>query len=304
MAECEVLHGQVGRDWAIAKIATAQRGVATSAQLIAAGVSRGAIVTRVRRCQLHRLHRGVYAAGHTCLSPLARETAALLAFGPGSVLSHLSAASLWRMVEGPPLGEDVTCAGHGGRRPGIRCHRVRMLEYCDVTVRYGLPLTTPVRTLLDLADVLDAGDLADVVERAQVLRLVSASGLDAVRQRARGRRGVAKLRALLNAPVLTRSEAERRMINLVRSARLPSPAANARIGGHEVDLVWRHDRLVVEVDGYAFHATRAAFERDRVRDAELQAAGYRVIRVTWRQIAEEPAAVVARLAQVLNSGWR
>jgi very-short-patch-repair endonuclease len=110
-------------------------------------------------------------------------------------------------------------------------------------------------------------------------------------------RGVNALRAAIaTQPKLTRSEAERRLVELIRAARLPEPLTNATIGRHEVDLLWDASRLVVEVDGYAFHSTRSAFERDRRRDAELHAIGYRVLRVTWRQIADDREALVATLA--------
>jgi very-short-patch-repair endonuclease len=100
-------------------------------------------------------------------------------------------------------------------------------------------------------------------------------------------------------PALTRSEAERLLLRLVRAAGLPPPEHNVRVGGHEPDLLWREHRLVVEVDGYTYHSGRAAFERDRVRDAELLASGFRVLRLTWRRLVEEPESVVARLAQAL-----
>ncbi len=121
--------------------------------------------------------------------------------------------------------------------------------------------------------------------------------------RAPGRSGSAKLAALVrrgDGPSLTRSEAERRVLDLVRAARLPVPGTNSRVRGHEVDFHWRSERLILEVDGYAYHRSRAAFERDRRRDAELGAAGLRVLRVTWRQVVGEPEALVARLAQALT----
>ena len=101
------------------------------------------------------------------------------------------------------------------------------------------------------------------------------------------------------APALTRSQAEERLLALLRAAELPPTAVNGRLGGHEVELLWAAQRLVVEVDGFAYHGGRAAFERHRLRDAELQAAGYRVVRVTWRQLVERPEALIARLAQAL-----
>jgi very-short-patch-repair endonuclease len=114
--------------------------------------------------------------------------------------------------------------------------------------------------------------------------------------------GARRLRAVLAEaapPSLTRSQAERRLLDLVRAAGLPHPRANARVRGFEADLLWPDERLVAEVDGFAFHASRRAFERDRARDAALAAAGYTVVRVTWRQLDEAPHAVVARLAAAL-----
>jgi very-short-patch-repair endonuclease len=157
-------------------------------------------------------------------------------------------------------------------------------------VHRGLPLTTPARTLHDLATTLQPHHLERAVEEAQILGLVDEATL---------RRTKRLAPALHHAPALTRSEAEARLLALIRAARLPPPQTNTVIGRHEVDLVWHEQRLVVEVDGYEFHSTRQAFERDRVRDAELQAAGYRVVRVTWRQIAHEPEALIARLAALL-----
>ena len=122
-------------------------------------------------------------------------------------------------------------------------------------------------------------------------------------ERAPSRRGAGALRELLDGrPTLTRSEAERRLLALIRRARLPAPQTNVRVAGHEVDCHWHAERLVVEVDGYAYHAGRDAFERDRRRDTDLLAAGRRVIRVTWRRIVDEPEAVIAAIAQALAHG--
>ena len=164
-------------------------------------------------------------------------------------------------------------------------------------------MTAPARTLLDLATLLGERDLRWAVEQARVLRLVSERDLLSVIDRHRHHRGVARLRAVAGdtrrAPLFTRSEAERRLVDLVVEARLPAPALNVRVAGHEVDALWRAERLVVEVDGYAFHSGRAAFERDRRRDGDLQSAGLRVTRLTWRQITDEPLGVVALLSRLL-----
>jgi very-short-patch-repair endonuclease len=161
-------------------------------------------------------------------------------------------------------------------------------------------VSTPARTLLDLATVTSADDLARAVEEARVLRLVTDAGLRALLARHPRRAGTrALLHALAGEPRMTRSEAERRLLALIRRAGLPLPETNVRVLGDEVDVLWRRQRLVVEIDGFGVHGTRAAFERDRARDARMMAAGYRVLRVTWRQLEDEPEKVVALLAGVL-----
>ena len=139
--------------------------------------------------------------------------------------------------------------------------------------------------------------IADALRR----RLVTRRALDA--ELARGRPGSAAVRSVLElekGPALTRSEAERRLLALIRAAELPAPEHNVRVHGSEVDMFWREQGLVVEVDGYAFHSARDAFERDRIRDARLVASGIRVLRVTWRRLTAKPHAIVADLAQSLT----
>jgi very-short-patch-repair endonuclease len=214
------------------------------------------------------------------------------------VLSHAWAAALWRMrarVAGPV---DVSVGGGDPRhRPGIRVHNVRALQW---TTHRGIRVTTPARTLLDLAAVVGEDDLARTVEEARVLRLVDDAAIRAIVRGHPRRAGTrALLRLLDHEPRLTRSEAERRLLALIRAAGLPLPETNVRVLGHEVDVLWRDARLIVEIDGFSAHGTRAAFERDRARDATLVAAGYRVIRITWRQLEDEPTRTVARLATAL-----
>ncbi|MDX6675613.1 MAG: hypothetical protein QOH11_3031 [Solirubrobacteraceae bacterium] len=290
-----------GRDAAIARIAARQYGVVTRAQLVAAGLGRGSIEHRVAERRLHRVHRGVYLVGHVSAPPLAREMAAVLACGPDAVLSHQSAASMWSLLSREGAEVHVTVAERDpGNHPGIRLHRARRLHRIDVRRCQRIPVTAPARTLLDLAALIPLRDLERAVEEARVRRLVRPRQLLDALERSPGRRGAGALRGLLDGePALTRSEAETRMLGLLRAARLAPSAVNARVGRYEVDFLWRAQRLVVEVDGYAYHGTRAGFERDRARDAELQAAGYRVIRVTWRQLVDAPEAVIARIAQAL-----
>jgi very-short-patch-repair endonuclease len=294
---CAVMHG----DRAVMELAARRHGVVTLADLAAAGLGRGAVARRVAEGRLQRLHRGVYLVG-----PLpgtrTREIAAVLACGGTAVLSHRSAAALWGMAP-PWQGDvDVTVVGAQPRRPGVRVHRARRRDPEDVARRDGVRLTAPGRTLLDVATVLDRRNLARALEEAQVQRLVTRTGLETLLDRSRGHHGAVFLGAALgrcHEPALTRSEAEARMLALTRAAQLPQPKTNVRVHGHEVDLLWPAERLIVEIDGFAFHSTREAFERDRRRDATLQAHGYRVMRVTWRQIADEPEAVIARLAAAL-----
>jgi very-short-patch-repair endonuclease len=252
------------------------------------------------------LHLGVYLVSHPVPPPLARELAAVLACAPGSLMSHRSAAQLWAMVPIVSGPVDVTVVGREPNRPpGLRVHGARDLSAADVRTHHGIALTAPARTLLDLAAVASPRDLERALAEAQVRHLVDREELLALLRRAPRRRGSVALRALLDReaePALTRSEAEERVLALVRAADLPPPEVNARVGRHEVDLLWRAQRLVVEVDGYAFHAGRAAFERDRLRDAELQAAGLRVMRLTWRQLVHGPEALLVRLTRALDAG--
>jgi len=295
-------------DGRVATLAGRQGGVITYAQLRTLGVGRGAIEHRLLSGSLHRRHRGVYVVGHLAKAPLVEEFAAVLACPDGSLVSHHAAAALHglRPPVVPPI--DVTVRrGDPRRHPGIRIHAVStQLDPADTLVRAGLPITAPARTLLDLAAVLTARDLRWAMEEARVLRVVAERDLQAVMERYPRQRGVGLLRGAVGStgsePRMTRSEAERRLIDLIDAAGLPAPALNARIAGLEVDTLWRSERLVVEVDGYAFHSGRTAFERDRRRDAALQSAGLRVTRLSWRQLTEEPLAVAVLLTRLLDVG--
>jgi very-short-patch-repair endonuclease len=299
----DVLHTH-GADRRVIALAARQHGLVTSKQLAAAGLGPRSIAHRVAQHRLRRYHRGVYLVA-SLPAPLTPQMAAVLACGDGAVLSHHAAAALWgiRKPQDGPI--DVTVVGEGVRkRNGVRVHRARHLDRRDRTTRDGIPVTAPARTLLDVAPLHPQSHLDRALEEAQVLRLATPRTIQAMLDRIPGHPGAGRLLAALKRqhdPSLTRSEAEARLLELIRKAELPPPQTNVRILGHEVDLVWHAARLIVEVDGFAFHSTRQAFERDRLRDGELQAAGYRVIRVTWRQAAGTPEAVVARLARALTA---
>jgi very-short-patch-repair endonuclease len=286
----------------VIRLAATQHGVVTTAQLAAAGIGPRAVAHRVAQGWMRRVHHGVYLVGPV-EPPLARAMAALLAVGSGAAISHRPAAAIWDFLPPTPGPIHVTVTTRGPRsREGIHVHTTTSLPQSEVRRRHQIPLTSPERTLIDLATTLPERDLERAVEQAQVLRLVTQRSLDRAMERHRGRRGMERLRATLKretTPALTRSEAERILLDLIREAELPEPLTNTRIGRYEVDMDWPSHRVIVEVDGYTFHSSRAAFERDRRRDADLQAHGYAVIRVTWRQLRSAPHAVVARLAGVL-----
>jgi hypothetical protein len=197
----------------------------------------------------------------------------------------------------------VTVVGRRERRhAGIKVHRTTRLEREDIRTRDGFPVTGPARTLLDLASVLAARPLARALDEARGLRLINDADLHSLIAHYPNRRGTARLRWLLEAerePELTRSEAEERMLALIERGDLPRPLVNAHVAGHEVDLYWPDHRLVVEVDGYAFHSRPADFERDRRREQDLSAAGIRTSRVTFRQIVGQPEALLVRLARAM-----
>lgn len=280
-------------------------GVVSAKQLRASGFGAGAIKRRLRAGRLHRIHRGVYLVGHTAAPPGATEMAAVLSCGAGSVISHRSAARLWGLpfLASWRLPVEVTVAGRDpGRKRNIRIYRVGTLDSRDAGIVSGIPVTSPARTLVDLAALLPASALECVVAEAHVLELVRGADLLAQLKRSRGRRGVAMLRHLLsleNGPAVKRSEAERRMVRLIRAAAFPEPEVNARFQHVEVDFLWRRHRVALEVDGFRYHFHARAFERDRERDAALVASGFVVLRITWRQLLRNPEVVIARIAAAL-----
>jgi very-short-patch-repair endonuclease len=285
-------------------LAARQHGAVSRAQLVRAGVSAELLDHRLRTGRMSRLHRGVYRVG-----PIAAdctvEMAACLACGDGAAVSHWSAAVLWEMHPRRPVRDAVdviVTRGRAGRRPGIRLHRIRTVLADELTTRDGVPITTPARTLYDLAGSAGRRELERALAESFARRLVGRQALVTLLDRHGTRRGAGRLRRLVAGDsrlLRTRSEAEERFLALTRKARLPDPDANVEVAGYEVDFLWRAERLVVEVDGRAFHASDRRFEGDRRRDAVLVAAGMRVMRVTWQQIVTEPEALLVRLAQAL-----
>jgi very-short-patch-repair endonuclease len=286
----------------VAQWARRQYGAVARRQLLAAGVSGGAIGRMLRSGWLTPLHAGVYlVAGHPLTQPT-RWMAAVLAAGADAALSHTSAGAHWELVDPIPGPVHVTAPVGGRRRRGIVFHRAPDLDRFR-TVHKRIPVTTPSRTLLDLATALSPRRLERAVATADRLGLLYLPELDRLCEASRGRKGTGTLRSLLAQyrPLPeTRSDLERRFLRLCRDAGLPEPAVNVPVAGLEVDFWWPEARLVVELDGYAFHRGRASFEGDRKRDARLQLAGQRVVRITQRRLADDAAAVLAELQQLLG----
>ena len=286
----------------VARLAWLQHKVLHRQQLLAAGVGRGAIAHRLRTGRLHSLHCDVYLVGSERQEPFSRAMAAALHLRGDGVLSHLIAAAIWGVVDDIPDQIDVTLVGrNANRQPGVTIHRVATLDSAEVRWRHGLPVTSPARTILDLAAILPLIELEAALAEARHRKLVNDRQLEKAVARAPRHAGVARLRRLLESDQVsrTRSHYERRLLQMIRAAGLPSPVTNVKVEGHLVDMVWHDRRLIVEFDGFKFHGDRRAFETDRRRDQDLVAAGYRVIRITARQIENEPLAVLARLAAAL-----
>lgn len=289
--------------------AAAQHGVVTRAQLRSAGLSDSQVSYRVRTKRLHRIHRGVYAVGHRRLALEGRRMAALLACGQNAVMSHRTAGDAWDIRRSASGRIDVTVPARARRLPPppVTLHRSDLRHGAETTTCGGIPVTTPARTLLDLAAVLPRSSLERAMERAETLRLFDLTSVQAVllaHPRRAGSRALAAILESWSPAALTRSELEERFLVLCARAAIPRPLVNVRVGPYEVDFLWRRERVVVETDGHAHHGTRAAFERDRARDAALQAAGYRVIRFTYRQVTREPGVVARVLRSVLSDGRR
>lgn len=287
---------------AINALASRQHGVLTREQLLDAGVNEDVIDRRLRTGRLRAVHRGVYAAGPTAV-PRAREMAACLACGTSAVVSQRTASALWGFLSSTSTSApvEITLAQGRRRRPGIRIRRMRDLRCDEVTHLDGIPITTPARTLLDLAAAVGSRELERALARALAQGLTTVEELDLLVRRHSRHRGSSVLRELLSAgePAITRSEAEERFLALVRKTSLPPPGVNVGAAGYEVDFLWRAERVVVEIDGQAYHSLSPAFERDRLRDATLAAAGYRVLRITWKRLLEEPEAVLVDVARAI-----
>ena len=284
-------------------MADRQHGVIARTQLKALGLSDREVGYRLELGRLQLLHRSVYAVGHGRLSREARWTAAVLAGGSGAALRRRSASALWGFHAGGARIEVATPTQRRSR-DGILFHHAK-LRPDELTEHDGIPVTTVPRTLFDLATVLRPRQLERALNEVEALQLWNELSLLDLLHRYPGRPGAAAIRALLAArdqgATIIRSELELKFLELLDAAGLPSPETNVFIEGLEVDCLWRAQRLAVELDGRDFHSTRAAFERDRERDRILQVAGWRPVRVTWRQLHASPQRLARDLQRLLSA---
>lgn len=255
--------------------------------------------------RLHRVFRGVYAVGHRGITERGRLTAAVLACGSGTVISHRSAGALLGLLDKGPVVIDVIAPGDAGRHiDGIRFHRVRPPRPMETGTVDAIPCTSPARTLVDLAGTVGDWTLRSAFERAAHKRMLDIPAIEAsIDPRRRGMKSlIALLETWRKAAPLTRtrgklkSPLEAKVLPLLVQRDIPSPLINAPVsianGRIEVDFLWRDHRFAVEADSRDFHATHIACERDRWRDRELTRAGYSVLRVTHKEAEHEAEDVV------------
>lgn len=292
-------------------LATAQNAVFSLAQLRELGLSDSAVRKRTAACRLFRIHVGVYSlVPPELLTREGRWTAAVLACGPEAALSHRSAAALHGLRPAGRAAIDVSIPRRSGRRhDGIDIHRATTLTPADVITIATVPVTTVARTIADLLAVAPERTAQRALEQAVVMQILDGRALDD--QTARHPHGARLRRLLQRGPINrpTESVMEERLLSECRRAGVPEPERQIYIdlGDAEpmirADFVWREQRLIVETDGAAAHGTKRAFEDDRRRDQRLARAGWRVIRVTWRQLVAEPDRVIRLIVEMLESGW-
>jgi very-short-patch-repair endonuclease len=294
-------------DEKVALLATEQHGIVARWQLLAFGLTRTAVQKRIDTCRLHRIHRGVYAAGHRNLTLRGVWMSAVLASGADALLSHRPALALWDVRRCDSGLIDVTIKGRAGKPgpQGVRVHSTLSLETNDVAEVDAIPVTSLAWTVVDYAGIAHRQQLRSVLEALERRGLYIGRELDELRERAPNRKGVKAVRAVIAemtgpAPWL-QSELEAIFREVIRGSDLPDYEANVMVEGEVVDALWRKERVIVELDGYAFHKSRARFEADRRRDAKLQVAGYRVLRVTQERLTNEPQAVLAEIRALLSA---
>jgi hypothetical protein len=268
------------------------------------GIGEDLIRSRRHAGLLIPLYQGVFAVGHRRLSREGRWMGAVLACGPGAVLSHFSAGHLWNLTRSRGAVEVLRRSG-GATHEGIRLHQTRRLEPFEVTVEKGIPVTSIERALLDLAGRLDSKRLERVLVQAYKSGRLSWSALDRVLARRRGRKGAGRLRRIaaeIDPRALeSRSVTEIDFLALWRQTEMPLPAVNVLVAGHMVDFLWSGQKVIVETDSWGFHGDSQSFERDHETDVDLVAAGYDVHRATYKMLDRDPDPFIANVRRALLS---
>jgi very-short-patch-repair endonuclease len=292
-----------GGDLAASRIAARQKTLVTTPQLLACGLSDDAVSHRLGTGRLHVVFRGVYSMGCGELPPLARELAALLACGGHSFVSHRSAAFVWGMIEAPPPEVEVSVVGRCCKsRKGLHVHRLQTIDKRELRRHEGLWISSPARALLEIAATSPADELADAVTAGVAKRLLTPRDIETVRERNAGRRGAARLAAVIGdetAAAITRSQAEKAFWKLIRDARLPRPVANQPLGPYVPDFMWPDERLIVELDSYQFHGGPGAFQNDHEKDLVYRDAGFDVLRPTRNHVVHQPMRVLVMVVRAL-----
>ena len=293
-------------DRPIGELASRQQANVSRSQLLALGVSSRAIERARARGRLHPVHYGVYSLlPERARPPLAAEHAALLACGPAALLSHHTAARLsgWRLPFRERAIHVTSTDAHHRSHAGIVVHRTTVLHPHDRRRVQGLPVTSPARTLIDLAPLYTARQLAPLVDQA--LRLTSRTRILETLDRHPRRPGTPRLRALLDPArpsADTWSKLEARLLAAIHRAGLPTPEANVPVGNYIADLRWRGQRVILEYDSEAFHSGPGVFHHDRTRHNELSAAGYEVLHVTREHVTHELERVIVWITLALQRG--
>ncbi len=303
---------QAREDDALTQLAVEQHAVFALDQARALGLTNTTIHKRTAANRLHRIHRGVYSlVPPALLGRHGRWMAAVLACGPGAVLSHRSAAALLGLRASSRALIDVTVPGRTNRcHQGLDVHRSTTLEAHDTTTAEKIPCTTVARTQLDLAGVINRRGLEKAFDQAEILDVFDLHALEDQLERNATSRASARMRAVMAGhhpgQTVTRHELEERFLALCRSAGIPQPEVNVWLvlpDGEppiQVDFLWRAQRVALETDGFRFHRSQRSFERDRRRDQRLTVAAWRPVRATWRQVIDEPAPLVAVILRLLG----
>jgi predicted transcriptional regulator of viral defense system len=298
---------QQRRDGEIARICHRQHGLITLDQLEGQGLTVQTVHERMLAGRIHRIHQRVYSLTPGVMTQRGKFMAAVLACGPDAALSHRSAAYLWGLVDSWEAPIDVTAPNRRGRSPeGVAAHRDGSLQPIDKTTLHGIPCTTVARTIMDFAGVEPDWRLRKAVAEAEVLQILDKAKLRALLKRSRRRRGVARLRLILDTihpqTKRTRSELERLFLGMCAKHFVPEPEVNVWLPTpdgkrYQADFLWRDAQLIVEADSRRFHDTDSAFVSDRKRRQQLELAGWRVSQCTWEEVEREPR----RLAQTVQA---